>query len=162
MAAGAIAATNLTFGLSALFLAVAASVICGTALFLFGRKHGDAVLAFMCRISFSPTKCIGLGRTTFDRIGPSALILARFMPGLAALAPALAGSVGMAVPVFLAFQALSALLFTLFGLSLGYAFDSAIQAIVIDLKSYLAPTAVALAVAVVVWLGLVGISLRHR
>ena len=160
LAAGAIAASHPPFGLAALVVAVTASVAGSSATFALGRVYGNTMLALLCRISLSPTKCVGYGRTAFDRFGPSALIFSRFIPGLAVLAPPLAGSARMPAPVFVTFQAMGAFLFALFGLGLGYEFQGAVQGLIAQLEIYGKAVVVALAICVSAWLFFVFMSRR--
>ena len=162
LAAGAIAVSHPLFGLAVLFLAVTTSVAGSSATFVLGRIHGNRLLALLCRISLSPSKCVGYGRIFFDRFGPSALIFARFIPGLAVLVPPIAGSVGMPAAVFVTFQAMGAFLFALFGLGLGYAFEGAVLDLIAQLEIYGNAVAVALAICAGAWLVFVFISRRRR
>lgn len=159
---GAAAVAEPMFGLAALVLATLASLVGGIVLFAIGRSHGERLLAFLCRISLSPRKCIGHGSKAYQRYGPSALIMARFVPGLATLAPPLAGSLGMPFGVFLIYQSLAAVTFSFFSLATGYLFDEHVGALVLILQRHALPVLYLLATAAATWLVYVVIAKRSR
>lgn len=97
---GAAAATDPAFGVAALLVATLASTLGGSVLYMAGQRYGDYLLGIFCRMSLSPTSCIDRGLSTLKQLGPFALLMARFVPGLAAMAPALAGKAGMRFRVF--------------------------------------------------------------
>ena len=51
----------------------------------------------MCRISLSPDTCVRQTETIYTRYGAPSLMVAKFIPGFAAVATALAGAVAHAV-----------------------------------------------------------------
>lgn len=159
--AGAAAASDPLFGVFALFLASTASIIGGVLLFGIGQRKGDALLGFLCKVSLSPHKCIGHGHTAFHKFGPSALIMARFVPGLATMAPPLAGTIGMPFGVFLTFQSLAALLFSITGLMAGYFFNENVVALVSQIQQHGEIVVYALSTALLIWLLYVFV-VKHR
>jgi len=160
--AGAVAANDPLFGTGAVLLASSASIAGGMVLFTFGRRRGDALLALLCTISLSPNKCIRVGRTAYERFGPSALILARFVPGLSALAPPLAGTVGMPFRTFFAYQTAGALLFALFGLALGLVFNDRVDMLVAAVRLHARPILYISSGALMIWLAYVGFIKRNH
>ena len=56
-----------------------------------GRYRGRQALNLLCRISLEPDACVRKTESFFAMHGLRALILAKFIPGLSTLAPALAG-----------------------------------------------------------------------
>jgi membrane protein DedA with SNARE-associated domain/rhodanese-related sulfurtransferase len=86
-------------------LAVAACVIGDCAWYLAGRRYGGRVMNLLCRISLSPDSCVSQTQSAFERWGPKALLVAKFVPGLSLVAPPLAGATRMGA---LRFAALSA------------------------------------------------------
>lgn len=159
---GAGAATDPGFGLAALAVTVVASVGGGVLMFAAGRKYGHSILGFFCRISLSPTSCIDHGLAALDRVGPLALVMARFMPGLSAMAPALAGKAGMPLRVFLVSQGVAAGLFAATGIGVGRAFHDMIEPLVRSLDTYARPIGLALALAIGAWLAYVVLVKRRR
>ena len=135
LGAGALAKS----GRMALPLVVAVSVLAsmlGHAVwFLAGRKRGGSVLRLICRISIEPDSCVRRTEDLFARHGGRALVAAPWVPGLAVVAPPLAGMSGMSWRRFLALDGLGALLWAsvfatlgfVFGPQLTLAFDAALR-----------------------------------
>lgn len=96
-----------SFGLS-LLLSVAACVAADFLWFELGRRRGDAILAFLCKLSLEPDTCVRRTSGTFERWGPATLLIAKFVPGLSTVAPPLAGSAGLSSWRFLLFDAAGA------------------------------------------------------
>ena len=108
--AGAIAADNRLFGLELFVGASLACLIPDFGWYLAGRVYGSRVMKMLCRISLNPDSCVSQTQLRFERWGPGAIIFAKFVPGLAIIAPPLAGATGMAWPRFLILSSLSAVL----------------------------------------------------
>lgn len=106
LAAGALSAEHeLSFGL-ALLAGVAASIVADTAWFLIGRHYGHHVLRLLCKMSLEPTVCVRKTQNSFGRRGDMTLLIAKFVPGLATVAPPVAGQNHMALGRFLFFDGL--------------------------------------------------------
>jgi membrane protein DedA with SNARE-associated domain/rhodanese-related sulfurtransferase len=99
-----------------------ASVLADTAWFLAGRRYGRAMLGLMCRISMSPGTCIRRSELSFARRGDTAVLLAKFIPGVAGLAPPLAGALGMRAGRFTVLNLVGTVLWTGTGLAAGLLF----------------------------------------
>ena len=83
-------------GLTGLYLAaIAACAIADATWYLAGRRYGGAVMGIFCRISLTPDICISQAHRQFERWGSNALIIAKFIPGLAIIAPPIAGATRM-------------------------------------------------------------------
>lgn len=104
--AGALAARDPIKGGEFVLLAVLACAIADLCWFLAGARYGSRVMHLLCRLSISPDICIDLTQRRFDRFGRTALVIAKFVPGLATIAPPLSGAMGMSLPQFLALSAL--------------------------------------------------------
>ena len=103
-----------------LFLgAAAACVIPDIGWYLAGRWYGSRVMKALCRISLNPDSCVNETQLRFERWGPGAIVIAKFVPGLAIIAPPLAGATGMSFPRFLLLSGLSAMLWVGAALSVG-------------------------------------------
>ena len=104
LAAGALSAEGqLNFG-TALAIGTAASLLADSAWFLIGRKYGHHVLRILCKLSLEPTTCVRRTQDSFGRRRAATLIIAKFIPGLATLAPPVAGENGMGFGTFLIFD----------------------------------------------------------
>lgn len=119
---GAQSAGDGLLALTALVAATGASVLADTGWFLAGRRYGRAMLALMCRISMSPATCIRRSELSFAKRGDTAVLLAKFVPGVAGLAPPLAGALGMRTARFTALNLVGTVLWTGAGLAAGFLF----------------------------------------
>ena len=130
MITGALAARGQLNVFELLGTAVAACLLADTAWFLIGRWMGRRVLRVLCRISLSPDGCVRQTESIFTRFGPPALVVAKFVPGFASVATALAGAMHVRRGQFLLFDAIGATLWVGVGLALGWLFSPAIEDIV--------------------------------
>jgi len=74
-------------------------------MYVVGRYTGWWLLGILCRLSISPGIVhSAVGRTLFYKRGRAVLVIAKFVPGITALASPLAGSMKMPVTQFLAFD----------------------------------------------------------
>jgi membrane protein DedA with SNARE-associated domain/rhodanese-related sulfurtransferase len=110
LAAGALSAQHeLSFPL-AFAACVAASLVADTSWFLIGRRYGHHVLRILCKLSLEPTVCVRKTQDSFGRRREVTLMIAKFVPGLATLAPPVAGQNGMSLGRFLLFDGIGATL----------------------------------------------------
>jgi membrane protein DedA with SNARE-associated domain/rhodanese-related sulfurtransferase len=104
LAAGGLSSQHeISFAL-ALLAGLAASLIADSAWFLVGRHYGHIVLRFLCKLSLEPTICVRRTQDSFGYRRGVTLIIAKFVPGLATLAPPVAGENGMSFGAFLFFD----------------------------------------------------------
>jgi membrane protein DedA with SNARE-associated domain len=94
-----------------------------------GRRRGPRVLARICAISLEPDWCVHRTETTFLRLGRKLLLVAKFLPGLSALASPVAGSAGVARWQFVLLDVAGALLWAGTWMGLGYAFSDALDVV---------------------------------
>lgn len=128
--AGALIA-HANYGVTELLLAaVVASVIADFAWYYAGSRLGRPVLRTLCRISLSPDSCVRQTESIYFRWGAPSLLVAKFIPGFAAVATALSGSVGTRLWVFLLFDGLGALLWAGLAVGLGVAFQNAVNDVI--------------------------------
>jgi membrane protein DedA with SNARE-associated domain len=123
LAVGALAATGKLSLVAALGLAVAACVLADWVWYEAGRRRGDKVLHFIHRLARDPDAHDRRAKEIFARYGPSLLMLAKFVPGLDAVAPPLAGTSRTSRLRFLAFDAVGAGLYSGAYAGLGYVFS---------------------------------------
>jgi rhodanese-related sulfurtransferase len=64
------------------------------------------VMNLLCRVSLTPDSCVNQTQTSFERWGAKVLLVAKFIPGLALVAPPLAGATRMGVVRFLSYSTL--------------------------------------------------------
>jgi membrane protein DedA with SNARE-associated domain/rhodanese-related sulfurtransferase len=120
LAAGALAgAGKMNLGM-AVGLGVVACLIGDLVWYYLGRQRGAQVLKVLCRISLEPDSCVRRTETFFIRHGTRSLILAKFIPGLSTVTPALAGLFGVSLERFMLYNGLGALLWTAAFIAPGY------------------------------------------
>lgn len=127
LAAGALAGTGRLGFFASLFYAVFAAVAADSIWYQLGRRKGIKILRFLCRISLEPDSCVRRTEGIFSKQGARSLLLAKFLPGLGAVAPPLAGIFQMRPRRFLFFDAAGAFLWAGAFLGLGYAFSGQIE-----------------------------------
>jgi rhodanese-related sulfurtransferase len=93
------------------------------------------ILNTLCRVSLSQDSCVRQTETIFQRFGPASMLFAKFVPGFASVATALAGALRLRYWVFLVFDAIGAGLWVSVGLGLGYLFRDAISDLMDKLAS---------------------------
>jgi membrane protein DedA with SNARE-associated domain/rhodanese-related sulfurtransferase len=133
--AGAYLAGDVPSTLALLATAVAAAVIADTCWYLTGRRYGMRVLRTLCRVSLSPDSCVAQTETIFVRYGATSMLFAKFVPGFASVATAMAGAVGLRYWRFLLFDALGAALWVGVAIALGRVFREAIAEILATLSA---------------------------
>jgi len=94
--------------------------------YLLGQIYGMRVLKTLCRVSLEPDSCVSQTQTRFERWGINSIIIAKFVPGLAIIAPPLAGAMKIGWPRFIFLATLSAVLWVGSGLLAGVVFKSQI------------------------------------
>jgi membrane protein DedA with SNARE-associated domain/rhodanese-related sulfurtransferase len=110
-----------------LLTAVVAALIADYVWFWLGKRYGRRVLSLLCRISLSPDSCVRQTETSYTRYGAPSLLIAKFIPGFASVASALAGAIGTRSMTFLFFDALGAALWAGLGIFLGTLFSDGID-----------------------------------
>ena len=123
LAAGALAAVG-KMGLAAsIVLAVVACVLADWVWYEAGRKRGDKVLHFIHRFTRDPAYHDRKAKATFARYGLGILLISKFVPGLDAVAPPLAGTARTGRLQFLTFDAAGAGLYSCTYAAIGYVFS---------------------------------------
>jgi len=114
---------------------VAAALVADTGWYLAGRRFGVSILRVLCRVSLSPDGCVRQTENIFERFGPTSMLVAKFVPGFASVATAMAGAVRLRYALFVAFDAIGAALWVSVGVGLGYLFRNAIDDAMNTLKA---------------------------
>ena len=125
--AGAKAMEDPVHGVYALALAVAGSGIGSVPWFYAGRRHGYRVLKLVCRVTLSPDSCVRQTESAFERYGVASLVVAKFIPGFARVAPPLAGALRTRLIAFLIYSGAGAALWAGSALVLGLLFYEQIE-----------------------------------
>ena len=93
LAAGAIAGTgrmNLAF-LTA--LALVGALTADLIWYRVGRSHGSRALGRLCRVCLEPDSCVRRAKNLLEKHGLRSLLVAKFVPGLNAVAAPVAGTI---------------------------------------------------------------------
>ena len=98
--------------------------------FWLGRLRGARVLHLLCILSLEPDYCVRNTENTFRRLGPFALVVGKFVPGLQTLAPPMSGLTGVSISLFLLLDSLGAILWSGLFVSLGFFFHAEIELVV--------------------------------
>lgn len=122
LAAGALAAAGKLGIVAAIGLAVIACVLADWAWYETGRRRGDRVLHFIHCFARDPDAHDRRAKAIFARYGPPLLLLAKFVPGLDAVAPPMAGTSHTSRMRFLAFETAGASLWSVAYAGVGYFF----------------------------------------
>jgi membrane protein DedA with SNARE-associated domain/rhodanese-related sulfurtransferase len=117
-----------------LIVATIAAVLADIAWFTGGRKFGPKLLRLMCQLSLSPDSCVGTTRRVYERWGAPSLILAKYIPGFAAVSTILAGQAGTSWRRFLLFDCIGAALWASGAVVLGAVFHEAVEAMLSTLE----------------------------
>lgn len=115
-------------------VAAVASLISDTGWYFAGTRLGRPVLRLLCRISLSPDTCVRQTENIYARFGPPSLMVAKFIPGFAAVATALAGAVRTRYPLFLTFDAIGAALWASVFVAVGWIFRDAVEMLILTLQ----------------------------
>ena len=127
LAAGALTAQGQLSLPAALMAALVAALIADTAWYYVGRRYGHMVLRILCKLSLEPTVCVRQTQNSYSQGRAFTLVIAKFVPGLATLAPPVAGQNGMALAPFLFFDGIGSLLWVGVLLVAGRLFGDALR-----------------------------------
>ena len=129
LAAGALAGTRGMNLWLAITFAVLAAVGSDSMWYELGRRKGVRVLQLLCRISLEPDSCVRRTQVRFGKSGARVLLIAKFIPGLNAMAAPLSGIIRMGWQRFVLFDAFGALLWSSTFMITGYVFSGELERI---------------------------------
>ncbi len=129
LAAGALAGAGKLNLAAAVTLSVVACLAGDLIWYELGRHRGRHALNLLCRISLEPDSCVRRTENFFTRHGIRALIMAKFIPGLSTITPALAGLFGVGMKRFVFYNGLGALLWTVAFIGPGFLFSAQLEQI---------------------------------
>ncbi len=110
-----------------LLYGLAACLLADNIWFQLGRRRGTKILRFICRIALEPDSCVRKTENAFVKYGMRSLLVAKFVPGLNAVASPLAGRSGASLGRFLLFDSLGILLWISCFSGLGYIFSDQLE-----------------------------------
>ena len=134
--AGAVAAAG-QISLLALFVCSAIACLAADCVwYVVGERYGIRVLKMLCKISLEPDSCVSQTQTRFERWGINSLVIAKFVPGLAIIAPPMAGALRIGWPRFILLSTCAAFLWVGSGLTLGVLFRTQIGRLLEHLSEF--------------------------
>jgi membrane protein DedA with SNARE-associated domain/rhodanese-related sulfurtransferase len=159
VAAGALAATGAMRPEMVLFAAVAAALLADHLWFVTGRRYGRRMLAVICRLSLSPETCVRRTDDLIGRHGAPLLLVAKFIPGVSAVAIPTAAAMGLAYRRFIAYDGIGCLLWSGVYVGAGVIFSREITRL-LDTMSWIGGSSLAILLALLAIY--VGAKLLHR
>ncbi|MGI9072625.1 MAG: VTT domain-containing protein [Bryobacteraceae bacterium] len=96
-----------------------------------GRLRGRSVLGFLCKLTLEPDTCVRKTEGTFAKRGASALLFAKFVPGISLMSVSLAGISRMQIWRFLLADAAGCTLWASTYLLLGRVFYRQVDAVMV-------------------------------
>jgi membrane protein DedA with SNARE-associated domain/rhodanese-related sulfurtransferase len=130
LTAGALAGQG-RLSLVAVLAAAWAGTVAGDAvLYQCGRWRGGPLMRRLCSFSLAPDTCVRKTETSFQRLGWKALVIAKFVPGLALFAAPVAGALRMPVAPFFLFDSLGSLFYNVVVIGLGFALHNQLDRVV--------------------------------
>ncbi|MEP7084985.1 MAG: VTT domain-containing protein [Betaproteobacteria bacterium] len=110
VSAGALAQSGVIRPELLLLSAFAAGFIADQLWYFAGRRYGRRVLAGICRFSLSPDTCVRSTDDLITRHGPITLLVAKFIPGVSAVAIPTAAAMGLSYRRFLLYDGVGCLI----------------------------------------------------
>ena len=130
LAAGAVAGEGQLNVAGVLAAAWIGTIVGDVILYEAGRWRGRPVMRGLCSFSLAPDTCVRKTELSFQRLGWKALVIAKFVPGLALFAAPIAGALRLPLASFLVFDALGSLLYNVTVIGLGYALHNQLDRVV--------------------------------
>ncbi len=127
LAAGALAGTSRMNLGTVMICAVIGAVASDSMWYEIGHRKGIRVLQLLCRISLEPDYCVRKTQVSFSRSGARVLLGAKFVPGLNAMAPPLAGIIRMGWRKFLLFDTAGSIVWVGSFTLVGYVFSGQLE-----------------------------------
>jgi membrane protein DedA with SNARE-associated domain/rhodanese-related sulfurtransferase len=134
--AGAVAAGGQMPLPSLFFCSVIACLAADCGWYLVGQRYGIRVLKTLCKISLEPDSCVSQTQTRFERWGINSLVIAKFIPGLAIIAPPMAGAMRIGWLRFILLSTGAAVLWVGAALLAGIVFKSQIERLLEHLSDF--------------------------
>jgi membrane protein DedA with SNARE-associated domain len=154
LAYGAIARAGKLNVFVAILAGLAGCLIADNVWFQLGRSKGGRVLRLICRISLEPDTCVRRTEDAFAKRGLKSLLIAKFVPGLNAVAAPMAGGSGVRWRNFLGYDAAGAILWLGAYIGLGYFLGDQLELVAdyaLRMGSWLLVLIVALIAAWLLW-----------
>lgn len=119
-----------------LLVAVVAAMLADALWYAGGRRFGGTMIRLICRLSLSPDSCVANTRGIYSRWGPPSLIVAKFIPGVAAVTTTLAGQTRTGLGRFAFYDGIGAALWAGAAIAVGTIFHGAVREVLAQLESF--------------------------
>lgn len=108
--AGTLTATHRLHTVPVMLSILVACALADSLWFFAGVRYGGRVVRLVCRLSLEASACVRKTEGYFGKHGATTLLFAKFVPGLSAVAPPIAGQSGMSYVRFLSYDLLGSLI----------------------------------------------------
>lgn len=159
--AGALAADGRLSALAIFAVAFIACAISDVVWYVAGRLYGRGVMKLLCQISLSPDSCVQQSEYQFHRWGGLSLVLAKFVPGLSIIMPALAGATRLSLGSFALLDGIGAVIWLAVAIGSGMLFHHEIGYLIVRAQEF---GPIAIGVIAMLLVGYIAIKWwqRHR
>lgn len=127
LVAGSLAAGGMLNPFLSIVMAALACVLADLIWFYLGRRGGRRVLSFLGRLGLTSESCAGHRAGMFSRFRLRGVVAGKFLPGLGAIMPPLAGLSGISARRFLLFDGFASLLYGTSYILLGFLFNEQVE-----------------------------------
>lgn len=136
VAAGALAADGAVNPGLALGTTLAGCVLADGIWYYIGLRGGNKLIGLLCRLMFGNGAHVEQAQRLFAKFGMSAIVAAKFVPGLSLLLPALAGAFRTRTARFVWFDAIGSMLYGAAYLGLGFLFKEEVNGVLSFLSQF--------------------------
>ncbi len=152
LAAGALCHTGQLSFPAVLALATGACLLGDTAWFLIGRKNGGRVLRLLAAFSADPNEQVRKTKRIFEKHGLRCLLVAKFIPGIDAVTPPLAGMSESSIYRFWAYDSVGSILWAAAYAGVGLLFSQQLNGIAIEVSRFAGILAAALGIPLAIYM----------
>jgi len=161
MAAGALAARGAMSPTIIILFGVLGCLAGDGLWYWIGRRWGSKAMRLICRFTADPRGCSKHAQQQFHRYGLPVLCVAKFVPGLDAIMPPLAGAEGVPLARFLALDAVGSFLWSACFAGLGYVFSNQLETAIRWVQHSGTALGIAIGVPIVLYAGWRGLTLAR-
>lgn len=136
-----------------LAVATAASLLGDAIWYIAGQRHGYRILRTLCRIAIEPDSCVKQTENIFERWGAPSLLVAKYIPGFATVAPPLAGTMRLGVVPFVLYSGGGAILWAGVPMIAGMAFHAEVDWLLARLEGMGVGALIVIAVVIGAYVG---------
>lgn len=136
MAAGALAGGGKLQMCFVLAMGVLGCLAADLVWFEAGRRWGSRIVRLLCSLSADPRYCVQRAKNSFERWGLRSVMVVKFVPGLDAITPPLAGAEGVHRISFIAYDAIGSFFWSAFYAGLGYFFTDRLDSIAASVSHF--------------------------